>query len=187
MKINTLMWRAAALAAGALLAVAAFSGPPEGVPIKFSYWGSGIETAVDSNQDGLLLSLSMTEAQGSFGASSAYITSEFRLATEQEALQIGCEDGFTPLILFQSTAIVSFANGDQLFGMVLDEIGGEMCLSFVTGYYYGDADGVYIGGTGRFAGASGTFHSEYTGYNLEPMLTGFRSIQGTIEGTVVMP
>jgi hypothetical protein len=184
MKINTLTWRAAALAAGALLAVAAFSGPPEGVPIKISYWGSGIETAVDSNADGFKLSLSMAEASGSFGAVSAYITSEFRI---DETIE--CPMGYLPLRLFQSTTVVNFANGDQLFGSIYD---GEMCLDLDlvmgtgTGYYFGDAEGEYIGGTGRFAGATGTFYSTYTGYNLEPALTGFRSIAGEIEGRVIL-
>jgi hypothetical protein len=186
MKIKTLMWRAAALAAGALVAVAAFSGPPEGVPIKISYWGSGIETAVDSDGDpfGLKLSLSMAEASGSFGAVSAYITSEFAVDPSIE-----CPTGYLPLRLFQSTSVVNFAAGDQLFGSVYD---GEMCLDFDpftgtgSGYYFGDAEGDYIGGTGRFAGATGTFYSTYTGYNLEPALTGFRSIAGEIEGRVIL-
>lgn len=189
MKINTLTWRAAAVAAGALVAFAAISGPPSGkeVAVSMTYWGSGIETAVDSDQDpfGLKLSLSMAHAKGSFGPVSAYITSEFAFDPTIE-----CPTGYLPLRLFQSTTITNFADGDQLFGSVYD---GEMCLDLDpytgmgTGYYFGDADGEYIGGTGRFAGATGSFHSEYTGYNLEPGLTGFRSIEGTIEGTVILP
>lgn len=186
MKINSLMLRATALAAGALVAFAAFSGPPKGVPIKISYWGSGIETAVDSDQDpfGLKLSLTMAEAKGSFGASSAYITSEFAVDPT-----ITCPAGYLPLRLFQSTSVVNFANGDQLFGSVSD---GEMCLDFDpmtgsgSGYYFGDAKGEYVGGTGRFASATGAFYSTYTGFNLEPALTGFRSITGEIKGRVVL-
>ena len=73
------------------MAFGAFSGPPGGkeVAIDVKYWGSGIETAVDSDQDplGLKLSLSMVEARGSFGAASAYITSEFAVdpTTERPA------------------------------------------------------------------------------------------------------
>ena len=182
MKINTLLWRATALAVGALVAFAAFSGPPQGLPITISYWGSGIETAVDSNQDGLLLSLSMTEAKGSFGASSAYITSEF--AVDPSVQCPDDDDEYLPLVLFQSTGVLSFSNGDQLYAY---GTGGEMCLNLDTGFYSGDAEGVYIGGTGRFAGATGTYRSTYSGQNLEPFLSGFRSITGTIEGRVILP
>ncbi|MGD9388099.1 MAG: hypothetical protein PVI87_07710 [Gammaproteobacteria bacterium] len=182
MKINTLTGRVAAVAAGALVAFAAFSGPPEGVPLKISYWGAGIETAVDSNQDGLLLSLSMTEAKGSFGASSAYITSEFAVDPTVQCPDDG--DDYLPLVLFQSTGVLSFANGDQLYAV---GTGGEMCLNLDTGYYSGDAEGFYMGGTGRFAGATGSYTSTYSGQNLEPFLSGFRSITGTIEGRVILP
>lgn len=181
MNIKLYVRRSTALAAGVLVALGAAypaAGHASEMPIKVTYVGSGVETAVDSNADELKLSLTTAEAKGSFGASMVYITSEFRVDPTVE-----CPAGYLPLYLFQSTAILTFANGDQLFGFVS---GGEMCLNFGTGYYYGDATGEYQGGTGRFANATGTFYSTYTGYNLEPFLTGFRSIQGKIEGKVSM-
>jgi hypothetical protein len=177
MKIISFTWRVAAFAAATLVAFGAVSALP-GQPLKISYWGAGIETAVDSNSDGLKLSLTTAEAKGSFGASSVYITSEFRVDPTVE-----CPAGYLPLFLFQSSAVISFSNGDQLYGF---GTGGEMCLNLGTGYYFGDAVGVYQGGTGRFASATGTYRSTYTGQNLEPFLSGFRSIQGEIKGTVTM-
>jgi hypothetical protein len=179
MSINTFTRRSTALAAGVLLALGtaypAASYASE-IPLKVTFVGAGIETAVDSNADGLKMSLTTAEAKGSFGAAMVYITSEFRVEPTTP-----CPAGFLPLYLFHSTAILTFSNGDQLYGFVS---GGEMCLNLSTGYYYGDATGVYHGGTGRFANATGTFLSTYTGHNLEPFVSGFRSIQGKIEGTV---
>jgi hypothetical protein len=52
--------------------------------------------------------------------------------------------------------------------------------------WIGEAGGVYIGGTGRFQGATGEWTTEYSGANFDAD-SGYRTISGTIEGTVNTP
>ncbi|MEJ2515509.1 MAG: hypothetical protein P8080_07590 [Gammaproteobacteria bacterium] len=165
---------AALLCAGALWASASYAGD---MPISIKYSGTGFATAVDVNGDGENLSLTLAEGRGTFGRTAVNITSEFVVDPAVE-----CEAGYVPYTLFQSTAMIIVNNGDQLFGF---GGGGTLCLNPNTGYYYGDAYGVYYGGTGRFATAVGEYTSDYTGYVIEPFIgTNFRSIQGTLEGTL---
>ncbi len=174
MRRGALLCLAALLCGGALWASASYAGD---MPISISYAGTGISTAVDVNDDGENLSLTTAEGRGTFGRSVVNITSEFAVDPSVE-----CETGYVPYTLFQSTGILTFNDGDQLFAF---GGGGRLCLDPNTGYYYGDAYGVYYGGTGRFAAAQGEYRSDYTGFVVEPFIgTNFRSIQGTIEGTL---
>jgi hypothetical protein len=54
----------------------------------------------------------------------------------------------------------------------------------MTGHYYGQVEGDYIGGTGRFEGSTGTATPRFEGQNLGDPNIGFRSITGTVERTV---
>jgi hypothetical protein len=172
---ETVLCLAAALCAGALWASTSYAGD---TPVKFSYEGTGHDLGVDLNDDGLMLGITYAQIRGSiFGTGMLTITSEFAVDPEVE-----CEVGYMPLTLFQSTIIVTTDAGDQVFGF---GNGGDACLNLDTGHMYGDAYGVYQGGTGRFATATGEYYTEYTVYNVEPFTgSGLRAIQGTVEGTL---
>lgn len=150
------------------------------VPISMKWAGTVADTAIDTNSDGLFVDTIDAMAKGSFGPASLGVFTEFYFAgfcdIEQRVLHLG--------ILF-SKPVTTFANGDQLWGSVTS---GSMCMNTVTGDFTGEADGLYLGGTGRFADATGMFTVEFGGRNLTfPQgLPGYGAIRGTIEGTVDM-
>jgi hypothetical protein len=149
--------------------------------VNMSYAGSGFDTQFDSNGDGLYVSLSQTTGKGSLGKSTIEISAEFG--------PLGAYDCFppnTPAVvgfpLVSSEAIYTFADQSQLFAV---SSGGYLCLNTDGGNYWGQVEGEFVGGTGRYGGATGTYTSPFQGQNLgNPDFGGFRSITGTVEGTV---
>jgi hypothetical protein len=145
-------------------------------PISLRYAGSGWDTHVDGYvQDRHNVSLTTGTAQGTFGNSTITITTEF---TPTDA--VTCPVGF-PLkyALVYSAAVLTFPDQSQLFGISQT---GWICAT-EGGQYYGEVSGAYVGGTGRFQTATGDFVSKFDGQYLEPNLD-FRTIRGTVEGTV---
>lgn len=151
-------------------------------PVSITFSGTGYDTTVDNLNDGLAVNVSIAEARGSFGASRAEISAEF-FPNDAD-----CDAGYEmELGILFSASIITFQNHDQLFGVSND---GWMCVDMDAGHYYGQATGQYIGGTGRFEGATGEWVTDFDGQRMEPPgLTpiGFRSISGTVNGEVVLP
>lgn len=161
--------------AGLLIAPAASAGDKV---IKARYAGVGYDTAVDTNGDGFPVGLTLADWQGTFGQSTVAITSEWYVFPR------ACREGFdVPFALVTSASTFTVPDQSQLFGFSTD---GWLCLSTATGAYYGEAYGTYIGGTGRFEGASGTFTTKFDGQNLDPTI-GFRSFRGTLDGRLTTP
>jgi hypothetical protein len=152
------------------------------VPVKISYTGSIVPIPVDLNTDDSHASVVDAQSKGTFGSSMSHIVTEWT--------PIGlCEGGYVQFTLIHAAVIVTFSNGDQLFGAGAGN--GWMCMDLDPagdGYFYGEAYGDFTGGTGRFEGTSGSFSSPFTGNNLT--LTdfgyGFGPIQGSLEGTVTL-
>jgi len=163
------------LGIGVLFAPVASAGD---TAVSIRYVGTGIDTPFDTNDDGLLVSITTADTKGTFGKGAIAITAEFAI---NEDGTVVCEAGYVPFDLIQSTAILTCADQSQLAGV---SDAGYLCLNFMTGHYTGEAEGDYIGGTGRLEGATGTYVSPFSGYNFELGTTGFRSIEGTIEGFV---
>ena len=144
------------------------------------YAGTGIDTHFDTNQDGMFyLSLTQATGKGTFGNFTIAITAEFRLSLPTDPDD--CADGELDLPLFSSEAVYTFSDQSQTFWIAS---GGYLCLDQVTGHYYGQVEGDYVGGTDRFKGATGTATSQFEGQILGDPVVGFRSITGTVEGTV---
>jgi hypothetical protein len=151
----------------------------DGTPIQWTYAGTGINTAVDTNGDGQHVSLTQANGQGTFGNFAIAITTEFTPITSTGR----CPTGYIELSLVYSATVLTFADQSQLFGIAED---GWICLDPNTGWHYGAVEGNYVGGTGRFEGATGEFTSPFNGVVLDPSVS-FRSITGTAEGTVNRP
>ncbi|MCU0989929.1 MAG: hypothetical protein MUE63_10175 [Xanthomonadales bacterium] len=151
-------------------------------PIAVNFAGSNYDTAVDNLDDGLPLSLSYTQAKGSFGAKQLDISAEFYPS------DVDCQTGYSIEVgMLYSASVTTFADHSQIFGF---SDSGWMCVHPTTGHYYGEVYGVYGGGTGRFEGASGEWVTTFEGYNLEPPglePVGFRTIVGTVNGTIALP
>lgn len=152
------------------------------VPIKISYTGTIVPIPVDVDDDETLASVVDAQSKGTFGASMSHIVTEWTPTGF-------CADGYVQFGLIHSAAVVTFSNGDQLFGAGFGN--GWMCLDLDPegdGYFYGEAYGDLTGGTGRFEGASGSFTSPFTGNNMTLIEFGygFGPIQGSFEGTVTL-
>lgn len=151
-------------------------------PIYVSYKGTILELATDFNNDGMKANVVEAPSKGSFGASTATIVTEF---VPYPPLFGTCpsEDDLYTVVMY-SSGITSFSNGDQLDASVDS---GWMCIDMVTGEFEGIAYGVFVGGTGRFANATGDFVAPFSGKNLGVALskpTAVSHIEGEIEGTV---
>jgi hypothetical protein len=179
---------------GALVALAlslASTGAAWAAPIHVTWTGSGWDTHVDNLEDGWPVNLISAMATGSFGAKRAEIATEFYVA-DPEDFDITCKPGYDMFFgIVLSTSVVTFEAHDQLFAF---SNSGWMCLSTameLNGHFYGEAYGVYGGGTGRFNGATGEWMTTFEGNNLEMpeavsglIPVGFRAISGEIKGHV---
>ena len=82
----------------------------------------------------------------------------------------------------------TFPNGDQLYGRVLTR---TFCSNGVGGFT-GSSTLSYVGGTGKFAGASGNVENSFAGFyqafdaNAVPP-QGFGSFSGEFTGTLILP
>jgi len=175
-------WLLAAAAAVLFAPFLAATSDAREVPFKFSYTGTLVPIPVDLNADGTNATVLDAQSKGTFGASMSHIVSEWT--------PIGlCADGFVQFALIHAAVVVTFSNGDQLFGAGPGN--GWMCLDLDpagAGYFYGEAYGDFSGGTGRFEGASGSFTSPFTGNNttLTSFGYGFGPIQGSLKGTLTL-
>ncbi|HUN58964.1 MAG TPA: hypothetical protein VMU41_12685 [Candidatus Binataceae bacterium] len=84
--------------------------------------------------------------------------------------------------LHEGYAVISYAIGGQLYTFA-DE--GSECASLTTGVFSGSGPFYIIGGSGRFADASGTAETNFSGQFLDTPAEGFfGSVQQTNYGTV---
>lgn len=172
--------RAGLFSSSALFCIAVLAAPLAGaaeMPLQIKYAGSGFDTKIEGQvPDEQTVTLTLGRAEGSFGASDISITAEFA----EVGVDSSCPTGY-PLKydLVYSATVLTFKDHSQLYGFSWS---GWLCAS-AGGGYVGEVDGVYAGGSGRFADASGEFISKFSGAYLDPSI-GFRSIVGTAEGTV---
>ena len=156
------------------------------VPIKISYTGTLFPIPVNLGGGPTGATMLDAQSQGSFGASMSHIITEWVQGTGSCGSDYPDYDYYT---LLHASVVVTFSNNDQLFGSGAawtGDLSGHMCLNPSDGHFVGVAKGGFTGGTGRFEGASGTFTSPFSGYNLTVFDFGYGSgpIKGTIEGTV---
>jgi hypothetical protein len=134
----------------------------------------------DTNNDTLSVGLTQANGQGTFGNFALASTTEFTPITPTGR----CPD-YTELSLVYSATVLTFADQSQLFGIANADDGWAR-LNMSTGQYFGEIDGDYEGGTGRFEGATGEFTTTFQGVILDPAVN-FESITGTAEGTFNRP
>jgi hypothetical protein len=167
------------LASATLLCVCLLAAPMSSAgetAISVKYAGVGWVTHVDGFvADGSNMDLTTGTAQGTFGNSDITITTEF-----VPNAGLTCPDGYThKFALVYSATVLTMRDQSQLFGISQN---GWICAT-PEGSYFGEVEGIYVGGTGRFATATGEFVSKFDGVYLEPNLS-FRSIRGTVTGSV---
>ena len=119
--------------------------------------------------------------RGSFGPGSLGVFSEFTFAGFCDAAET-----VAYVVFAYSRPVITFKNGDQLWG---EFTSGDACLDPASGEFYGSGQGTFTDGTGRFAGADGTFTVDFGGNNLTiaTLGVGFGPIYGEIDGTIILP
>lgn len=167
------------LASSALLCMGVLCAPVSSAGetlISAKYAGSGWDTHVDGFvPDERTVSLTLVTQKGTFGNATLTITTEW-----VDDARVPCPDGYpVKVALVYASTVTTFADQSQLFGVSQS---GWICGN-PEGGYFGEVSGAYVGGTGRFEGATGDYVSKFDGAYLEPNL-GFRSIRGTVKGSV---
>ncbi len=153
----------------------------EGVPVSGKWAGTVVQVGFDLNGDDVSANLIDAQIKGSFGMKSLDVLSEY-----MPVGLCGTEPDVWRFAFLYSKPVITFANGDQLWGTMES---GYMCMHSLTAEFSGEGHGIFAGGTGRFEGATGTFTVVYGGKNLT-LLTlgfGFAPIYGDIAGTLVLP
>jgi len=121
-----------------------WAGPPE----TYSYAGSIRTTPVDSS-----LSFSAeTRVEGS-GRRGRYVLEGLESWIWDFALTCPRPQDL-PIRLVESGTVVTTQHGDQL---LLESLGGRLCLEVLTSRFVGEQWGEIFGGTGRFEGATGSY------------------------------
>jgi hypothetical protein len=169
-------------------------GQASDVPLRITYTGTVLDTSHNVAPDlespfplPLYADVVNGQSEGTFGASMTTILTEFRPPTIDDPAPPSNCDGSLYLIVAYSKAVITFTNRDQLVG-TSDDGDGYVCLDLGTGYFTGQANGDFNGGTGRFENASGYFDSPFSGRNLTVALLGFGfgPIHGSVNGVVSM-
>lgn len=173
------------LAAAAVLLFAPFmvaTSYAKDVPIHINFTGALVPIPVDENADLTHATVLDGQAKGTFGASMTHTITEWTMVGM-------CDDGYVLFTLHHAAIVLTFSNGDQLFGAGTSD--GWMCMDVyplgdVTGDFYGEAGGDFSHGTGRFEGATGSFVAPFSGTNIttKDFDYGFGPIRGTLDGTV---
>jgi hypothetical protein len=166
------------------------------VPFRITYTGTLLDTNFNVAPDlespfplPLYADVVNGQSHGTFGPSMTTILTEFRPYVMGDPTPPADCVGtvYLYLIVAYSKGVVTFANGDQLV-VTAEDGGGYVCLNLATGYYTGEANGDFDGGTGRFENASGSWESPFSGRNLTvgELGFGFGPIQGTVDGMLDM-
>lgn len=141
-------------------------------PLAFTFATSGGATAYDSNLDGMPLSVTFGKIKGSLGNGDISIASEWRSG------DVDCPAGVLEFTLVSNRVV---AVSPDLSQLIANGSSGWMCVDPTTGYFWGGAAGEYLGGTGRYKGATGTWTSTFDGYQLGG---GYTLLNGSVKGTL---
>lgn len=168
----------------AMIAAASLAVADKGKPVYMKYAGYGHDTAVDFIPDGFPTNLTHAEGKGTFGRSTMVISSEF---IQDESQMENCSEGYDLSFAVVPdnywAFITTAADHSQVFGLFNS---GWLCMTADMMRWEGQSQGFFVGGTGRYEGAEGTWVSTYQGVNLDPV-TVLRSITGETTGTLYLP
>ena len=148
----------------------------DGIKLNQRYSGNGLPTMVDTNGDG------RTAAHGNFyvrGAPGRATVDSFNEFTDFAPYFVdGCD---LRAGLVAQTYVETFEDGSMLFYQATN---GFLCLNLSTLVIDSEISGIITGGTGRFAGASGTWVNVGKGFSAG---VGMNVFEGTLKGTILVP
>jgi hypothetical protein len=173
------------VAAAGLTLATAWAGGPKEKEIHGSFAGAFSPSDFDFNGDGITASIGLYTGKGNGGGEfTSYAKSELGppLGTN-----VTCPSDTLEFPYRESTSVATFSSTDQLFSGEQDD--GTFCVNPLTGKFTFEVTEFYFGGTGKYEGASGSFHSSGTGNLLNCDAAGrcFGSSAGTYTGTLILP
>lgn len=147
-------------------------------PFNGSFENATVPSSVDSDGDGTTAASTTGEGPSTVGRLTAVAWSEV-YPWDGTTL---C--GPTHIVLrFRFVDLVSRASdGSRLFSRLNS---GTVCFDFTTGMYDFEIHFDIAGGTGRFAGATGSFVSR--GHREDPFSSGLEAVAGRYTGTLTTP
>jgi hypothetical protein len=148
----------------------------DGITLNQRYSGNGLPTMIDTNGDGV------TAAHGNFyvrGAPGRATVDSFNEFTN--FMPYFVDDCDLRAGLVAQTYVETFEDGSMLFYQATE---GFLCLNFSTFVISSEIRGVITGGTGRYAGASGTWVNVGKGFSAG---VGMNVFEGTLKGNIVVP
>ena len=160
--------------ASLILSAAAQAGD---VRLNQRYVGNGLPTMIDTNDDGITAAHGNFYVRGAPGRANVDSFNEFTAFESNDSIA-GCE---LRAELVAQTYVETFADQSMLFYQATE---GFLCLDLSTFIISSDIRGVISGGTGRFAGASGTWVNVGKGFSAGVQMNAF---EGTLKGTIVVP
>jgi hypothetical protein len=140
--------------------------------------GNFVDTALDTNGDGVAAAHFQGGAKGS-GSPSYEGVQEIQFAPTGL-----CEAGEVEGIIAAYSIVRRYSNGDLLFSRLVD---GSFCLDPASGKAQVTVNAEISGGTGRFEGATGSYVIDYEATALLPDPTGgigHGAFVGMVTGTV---
>lgn len=156
------------------------------IPLKGKSAGTFLNARIDRNDDGVPAGWEtgvLTDKLGKrdYQGVSETVPTGATAECPGGVFIIDAQNGF-------GTSTETFPNGDQLYAQVLTR---TLCFDVVGGFT-GASTFSYVGGTGKFAGASGNGESSFVGFfqafdaNAVPP-QGFGSASGEFTGTLILP
>ncbi len=115
-------------------------------------------TNVDPNDNGSRISIITTYGKGKFGTSVSNSTVEVERFDPTNLMFCSLSPNILKLPLLARSTVTRFANGDLLFATLdLDPfLDSNLCVDFANDTIASEVHMVVTGGTGKFAGATGT-------------------------------
>jgi hypothetical protein len=163
----------------ALTLVASFATAAEQASFSEAVSGNFVDTAIDTNGDGVAAASFMGVATGFRGGAS------YQGLTEIEFAATGlCDPGEVEGVIAAYSIVRRFSNGNLMFSRLVE---GSFCLNPATGKAEVSISAEIIGGTGRFEGATGSYQINYEATALLPDPTGgiaHGAFAGTVTGTI---
>jgi hypothetical protein len=149
-----------------VLAFAASFGAAEVQDGSFSEEVSGtfVDTAIDTNGDGVAAATFLGQTRGHKGGSS------YQGLHEVQFTPTGlCDPGDVEGVIVAYSIVRRFNNGDLLYSRLMD---GSFCFDPASGTAHVEVNAEIIGGTGKFEGATGSYAIAYDVTALLPDPTG---------------
>ena len=123
--------------------------------------GTTVSTVVDTNGDGVTGGITTLKGRSSRGPVTITAFAEFNPFAA--APSANCPAGTLDFPMVESTLVYRFVGGDLLFLRVID---AAFCMDLATGVYEFRNSSIILGGTGRYAGATGTIDAKGQGSSM---------------------